>query len=372
MISTLLRRPHRTTRHSALGIALVGTLAAACGGSDSIQEQAGAAVNAYIADDEALSDADFDEDCVERTANGLTDDVARDVVDDNGRVDFDVDDRDRDDVYDFYNCADERDLARVIEDDLGAEVSSASCFEALFDDRGASEVLNERDGDDPARLGDFDNLATGECGDECCEPVPPPEPPPSTVPATTVPPETTSTTSTTTTTTTTTTSTPPTTTPAQPMPGGSDSTPDEYAVQSADFLNNDLAVSDAVGGDVSGVVCTPPSRTAVGTNYLCVGEAAGFGPIEFTVEIDALDSFLVTDFRAAASIAKTTFVDALVVGLTAEDLLVDQVCVRDVVDGLPEDEVQIVVDNIDAPTFPGGLSFDENALTTLLIGCVSA
>ena len=155
------------------------------------------------------------------------------------------------------------------------------------------------------------------------------------------------------------------------MPGGSDSTTDEYAVQGANFLDDDPAVSEAVGGDVSGVVCTPPSRTTVGTNYLCFGEAGGFGPIEFTIEIDALDSFLVTDFRAAPSIAKTTFVDTLVVGLTAEDLPVDQVCVREVVDGLPDDEVQIVVDNIDAPTFPGGLSFDENALTTLLIGCAS-
>ena len=156
------------------------------------------------------------------------------------------------------------------------------------------------------------------------------------------------------------------------MPDGSDSPPAEFAAQTADFLIDDPAVADAVGGDVSGVVCTPPSRTTVGANYLCFGDAVGFGPTEFTVEIDAVDSFLVTDFRPAPSIAKTIFVDALVIGLTDEELLIDPVCVREIVDELPEDDVQIVVDNIDAPTFPGGLSFDENTLTTLLIGCVSS
>jgi hypothetical protein len=150
------------------------------------------------------------------------------------------------------------------------------------------------------------------------------------------------------------------------------STPDDYAFEGAAFLDDDPAVSTAVGGDVMRVVCTPPSRTTIGTNFLCFGEAASFGPIEFTVEIDGVDSFLVTDFRTAPSAIKVTFVDALVVGLTDEDLLVDQVCVREVVDGLPDDDVRVVVDNIEADEFPDGLSFDENDLTTLLVDCVSA
>ena len=153
------------------------------------------------------------------------------------------------------------------------------------------------------------------------------------------------------------------------MPGAS--TTLDYALETEDFLNDDQAVGDAVGGDVIGTVCTAPSNTDIGTNYLCFGEAAGFGPIEFAVEINAVDSFLVTDFQPAPSAVGIVFVDALVVGLTDEDLVVDQVCVRQVVDGLPEADIQVVVDNIDAAEFPGGLSFDEDDLTTLLLDCVS-
>ena len=160
----------------ALGAALLG----ACGGAASLQDRAADAVNAYIVGDATLADADFDVDCVESAAAGLTDEVAQEIVDDNGRIDFDVDDRDRDDVYDFYNCADERDLARAIEDDQRDAVS-ADCLEDVFDEEGASAYLNEIDGDDPGRFGEFDNVDSGQCGDDCCEPVPPPEPPASTV-----------------------------------------------------------------------------------------------------------------------------------------------------------------------------------------------
>ena len=153
------------------------------------------------------------------------------------------------------------------------------------------------------------------------------------------------------------------------MPG--DSTTDEYATQTAEFLDDDPAVAGAVGGDVIGAVCTPPSRTTIGTNFLCFGEAATFGPIEFSVEIDAIESFLVTDFRPAPSPTKIILVDELVTGLTGEDLLVDQICVRQVVDDLPDTDAQVIVDNIDAPQFPEGLSVDEDDLTTLLIDCVS-
>ena len=163
--------------------------------------------------------------------------------------------------------------------------------------------------------------------------------------------------------------TPPATDGSQSMPDTS--TTADYALEAAEFLNDDQAVSDAVGGDVIGTVCTPPSNTTIGTNYLCFGEAGGFGPIEFTVEINAADSFLVVDFQPSPSAVRIEFVDALVIGLTDEDLVVDQVCVRRMVDGLPEADIQVVVDSIDAAEFPGGLSFDEDDLTTLLVDCVS-
>ena len=44
---------------------------------------------------------------------------------------------------------------------------------------------------------------------------------------------------------------------------------------------------------------------------------------------------------------------------------------RHVVDGLPDTDAQVIVDNIDAPQFPDGLSVDEDDLETRLIECVS-
>jgi len=70
-----------------------------------------------------------------------------------------------------------------------------------------------------------------------------------------------------------------------------------YKDQTEDFLNDDAAVSDAVGGDVSGASCDEPDSTDVGTTYQCTAEVEGIGPVTFDVEINAEDSFLVTDFN---------------------------------------------------------------------------
>jgi hypothetical protein len=70
-----------------------------------------------------------------------------------------------------------------------------------------------------------------------------------------------------------------------------------YKDQTEDFLNDDSQVSTAVGGEVSGAECDEPESTDVGTTYQCTAEVDGLGTATFDVEIDAEDSFLVTDFR---------------------------------------------------------------------------
>jgi len=70
-----------------------------------------------------------------------------------------------------------------------------------------------------------------------------------------------------------------------------------YKDQTEDFLNDDSQVSTAVGGEVSDASCEEPENTDVGTTYSCTAEVEGLGTATFDVEINAEDSFLVTDFR---------------------------------------------------------------------------
>jgi len=70
-----------------------------------------------------------------------------------------------------------------------------------------------------------------------------------------------------------------------------------YKDQTEDFLNDDSQVSTAVEGEVSDASCEEPENTDVGTTYTCTAEVEGRGTATFDVEINAEDSFLVTDFR---------------------------------------------------------------------------
>ncbi|MEP6152262.1 MAG: hypothetical protein ABJ385_10250, partial [Ilumatobacter sp.] len=201
----------RTATLAAVSVAAL----AACGASATVQEQAGDAVASFVDDDRDLSDAEFDDDCLRRTALGLSDEVAQAIVDDGGEVDLDVDDEDdRDDVYDFYNCADDRELARLIEDQAGDV--DARCLEDTFEEIDPGDFLSDADGDRPGSLGDFRRVVS--CTSSDPEPTDPDPSPPDT---TTTVPETTTTTvpeTTTTTSTSTTTTAPPTTPPPTPPP----------------------------------------------------------------------------------------------------------------------------------------------------------
>lgn len=322
----------------------------ACGAGATVQEQAGDAVAEFVNDDDDLSDADFDTACVRRTALGLTDEVAQGIVDRDGRVDLDVDEDDRDDVYDFYNCADDRDLARLIERESGTV--DADCLELAFDEADPGDFLSDADGDRAGRLGDFDQVST------CSASTPVDSVVDSTVPETTVPettvPETTVTPTTappetTTTTTTTTTTVPPTTTPPameeapRPM-----SDPNSGAQGFADdaeiFLNDDPIVSDAVGGDVESTFCLAPSNANVGTRFLCFGAATGFGSIEFEVEITEVSAYLVQDFRESLSADRLVVFIILDAAFVSEELPYDQICVRNFLASVPDDQVGDIFD----------------------------
>lgn len=321
----------------------------ACGTSATVQEQAGDAVASFVNDDDELSDADFDTACVRRTALGLTDEVAEDIVDRDGWVDLDVDDDDRDDVYDFYNCADDRDLARLIERESGTVDSD--CLEAAFDADGPGDFLSEADGDRPGRLGDFDQVVS--CTSESDETVIPETTVPETVPETTVPPTTapptTAPPATTTTTTTTTTTLPPTTTPPameetpRPM-SDPNSGAQGFAEDAEIFLNDDPAVENAVGGDVESTFCLTPSDANIGTRFLCFGAATGFGSIEFEVEITEPAAYLVQEFRESLSADRLVVFIVLDASFVTEDIPYDQVCVRDFLANLPDDQVSTVFD----------------------------
>lgn len=69
-----------------------------------------------------------------------------------------------------------------------------------------------------------------------------------------------------------------------------------YKDQTQDFLNDDSQVETAVGGDVTDASCEEPENTDVGTTYQCTAEVEGVGTATFDVEINAEDSFLVTNF----------------------------------------------------------------------------
>lgn len=346
-------------RIAPVAIASIAALAA-CGADASIQEQAGDAVATFVNEDRDLSDADFDTACVRRTALGLTDEVARDVVDDDGRVDLDVNDDDRDDVYDFYNCADDRDLARLIERESGS--LDANCLEEAFESADPGNFLSDADGDRPGRLGDFDSV------ESCNATVPPATAPATTasettIPETTVPETTTTTTAPPTTvaeTTTTTTTAPPTTAPPameetpRPM-----SDPNSGAQGFADdaemFLNDDPVVENAVGGDVTSTFCFTPSDANIGTRFLCFGAATGFGSIEFEVEITEAAAYLVQDFRESLSADRLVVFIVLDAGFVTEELSYDQLCVREFLADLPDDQVSTVFDDSDQMSSVAGL-----------------
>ena len=393
----MISSTHRSSRPASCGhrpvprtiplLAGITLALAACGGSATIQDQAADAVNAYIDDDPVLTDASFDTDCVASTANGLTDDIAQNIVDDKGRIDFDVDERDRDDVYDFYNCADERDLARAIHDDIGGDITS-DCLRDVFDDQGVSNYLNDADGNDPGRLGEFDGVEQTGCTTTTIDETPdtttdtPTTDIPTTdisttdTPTTTLPPVTTPPT-----TTPPTTAPPPTTVPPvpppmptpQPMPGGA--TPTDFADETEVFLQDDPGVEAAVGGDIDFVTCTLPSSVTVGRNYVCFGNATGYNPeglgsIEFNVEIDAVDSFLVDEFLPALPFTKQFVFVELVTGLTNSDIQLNQLCVRTVVDGFSDADAEILFGHVSDDVLPPELSFTGDDLATMLASCV--
>lgn len=336
-------------RTAALTVFSIVTLVA-CGAGATVQEQAGDAVAEFVNDDDDLSDADFDTACVRRTALGLTDEVAQGIVDRDGRVDLDVNEDDRDDVYDFYNCADDRDLARLIERESGTV--DADCLELAFDEADPGDFLSDADGDRAGRLGDFDQVSTCSAStpvDSVVDStVPETTVPETTVPETTVPP-TTAPPETTTTTTTTTTTVPPTTTPPameeapRPM-----SDPNSGAQGFADdaeiFLNDDPIVSDAVGGDVESTFCLAPSNANVGTRFLCFGAATGFGSIEFEVEITEVSAYLVQDFRESLSADRLVVFIILDAAFVSEELPYDQICVRNFLASVPDDQVGDIFD----------------------------
>ena len=345
-------------RASAVG--LTALMVVACGADASTQDQAGDAVNAFIEDDDVLADGGFDEECIISTARGLPDEIADDIVADGGRIDLDVDDRDRDDVYDFYNCADERDLARAIADETDTD---SDCLEEQFDSDDIGDILNAFDGDDADRFGDFDGFDEVACFSGTTTdapvnttPVEPAETTPetTTAPATTVAPDTTV---------------PPMTLPpmtappvtaapatpaptnppvaAEPMPSGSDA--QLFAQDTEAFLETSPDVAAAVGGAITDPFCIEPSHTTVGANYLCFAEAAGVGSTEFRVVIDTASSFLVEDFLPTASGDKV-FLTALSITAFRGDR-VDQFCVRDLIDVLSEEDATLIRDGIDDETF---------------------
>ena len=70
-----------------------------------------------------------------------------------------------------------------------------------------------------------------------------------------------------------------------------------YKNETEDFLNDDVQVENAVGGEVSDASCDEPDNTDVGTEYQCTAEVAELGTATFDVLINEKDSFLVTDFN---------------------------------------------------------------------------
>ena len=356
-------------RLAPLAISSIVALAA-CGTGATVQEQAGDAVATYVNDDNDLSDADFDTACVRRTALGLTDDIAQDIVDDEGRVDLDVDDDDRDDVYDFYNCADDDDLAQLVAEESGAV--AASCLEAAFEADDPSDFLSDADTDRPGRLGDFDQVVDCAAGNievnrgpdttsaETTAPpatvpettVPPTTAPPTTAPPTTAPPTTAPPTTAPPTTAPPTTAPPatpaPTTPPAmeeRPQPMSDPNTGAAgFAADAEDFLNNEQIVEDAVGGAIDNVFCIAPSNANVGTRFLCFGSAVNFGFIEFEIEITEPAAYLVQEFRESLSTDRILVFIVLDSGFIDADLPYDQICVRNFLANLPDDQVATVFD----------------------------
>lgn len=333
---------------------------ASCGTSATLQERAGDAVASHVTSDRDLSDVEFDEGCLQRTALGLTDEIAQDVVQRDGDVDLDVDDNDRDDVYDFYNCADERDLARLIQRESRVDID-ARCLEELFENTDAGAYLDEADGSRAGRFGDFDQVVS--CSLASPEVTAPPAtaapatPPPATAPPTTPPPTTTPPTTTPPTTAPPTTA-PPATAPPTTAPPTTVAIPDTprpmsdtntgaegFGEDAATFLNDDAAVQDAVGGDVTSTFCFTPSNTDIGTRFLCFGAATNFGSIEFEVEITGSAEYLVQDFRVSLSADRLLVFIVLDAAFETEDLGYDQRCVRDFLAVLPDDQVTTIFDD---------------------------
>jgi hypothetical protein len=71
----------------------------------------------------------------------------------------------------------------------------------------------------------------------------------------------------------------------------------EYRDDTESHLNDNSQVEDAVGGDVSNTDCDEPSSTNVGTHDECTADVEGVGSLQFDVEIDKLDSFIIQEFE---------------------------------------------------------------------------
>ena len=118
-----------------------------------------------------------------------------------------------------------------------------------------------------------------------------------------------------------------------------------FATDAAAFLNDDPLVSDALGGDVSSVFCFTPANSDIGAMFLCFGAADGFGSIEFVVEITDTAAFLVTDARESLSADRLLVFIRLDAAIADGDLAYDQLCTRDFLAGLSDDEVSTVFDD---------------------------
>ena len=161
---------------------------------------------------------------------------------------------------------------------------------------------------------------------------------------------------------------------SQPMPAGA--TPQEYADRTAIYLQDDPGLAQWAGGDVSDASCTPPTGVTVTRNYICfatlsTSESGTRVSVAFVVDIDAVDSFLVySASRPAFEIAKRTIFTELVRALVAQGLLVEQSCVRNVVDDVSDADTDALLLGLLADERPPELDFRGDELPLMLGDCV--
>ncbi len=66
-----------------------------------------------------------------------------------------------------------------------------------------------------------------------------------------------------------------------------------YQDQTEDFIDDDPAVEQLAGGDVSRAECEEPTSADIDTTYSCTADVAESGLGTFSVRINAENSFLV-------------------------------------------------------------------------------